>query len=175
MGAAKATRWPRVSRDRYHGPQYGCLAGPGPARQYGDLPQHGLMHRLPLFPGQLHSHPAAGPVHGGRSVELAPLPKACNQIPDGISYAALGKIEAAQIHSLTVQHDPSRLPQISHRRRQQLLGDVVALLTHLDQLRTRGEDVALGGLLQQQVLQGGLDPVGRVLVYPPSAGQFCRR
>ena len=59
--------------DRYHGAQYGRLAGPGPARQYEDLLRHGLVDRLPLFPGQFHTHPAAGPVHVGLGVELAPL------------------------------------------------------------------------------------------------------
>ncbi len=47
--------------DRYHGAQYGCLAGPRPACQVEDLLRHGLVDHLPLFPGQFHSHPAAGP------------------------------------------------------------------------------------------------------------------
>ena len=59
--------------DRYHGPQYGRLAGSRPARQDEHLLRHRFVDRLPLFPGQLHSHPAAGPLHTGRSVEL-PLP-----------------------------------------------------------------------------------------------------
>ena len=100
--------------DRYHGAQYGCLAGPRPARKDEDLLRHGFVDRLPLFPGQLHSHPAAGPVHGGRSVELAPLPRAGHQGPDGIGHGSLGKVEAPKEDSISIQHDPShafrRLP-----------------------------------------------------------------
>ena len=130
------------------------------------------MDRLPLFPGQLHSHPAAGPVHGGRCVELAPLPRAGHQSPDGIGHGSLSKIEAPEEDGLSVQYDPSRLPQTSHRRRQQLLGEVETALTQVDQLSIGSEDVALAGPLQQQVLQGGLGPVGRMLVYPHLPGDL---
>ena len=130
------------------------------------------MDRLPLFLGQLHSHPAAGPLHGGRSVELAPLPKAGHQGPDGIGHGSLSKVEAPKEDSLSIQHDPSRLPQASHRRRQQLLGEVETSSTLLDQLSIVGEDVALAGPLQQQVLQGGLGPVGRMFVYPHLPGDL---
>ena len=44
------------------------------------------------------------------------------------------------------------------------------MLTHVDQLGVGSEDMALVGLLQQQVLQGRLGPVGRVLVYPHLPG-----
>ena len=152
--------------NRYHGAQYGRLAGPGPARQDKDLLRHGFVDRLPLFPGQLHSHPAAGPVHGGRSVEPAPLPRAGHQHLDGIGHGPLGKVEAPEEDSLSVQHDPSRLLQAFYRCRQQLLGEVETALAHLDQFGIGNEDVALACLLQQQVLQGGLGPVGRMLVYP---------
>ena len=94
-------------QDQYHGPQYGCLAGSRTAGQNEDLLRHGFVDRLPLFLGQLHSHPAAGPVHGGRSVELAPLPRADHQGPDGIGHGSLSKIEAPKEDSLSIQHDPS--------------------------------------------------------------------
>ena len=97
--------------DRYHSPQYGCLAGSRSARQNEDLLRHGLVDRLPLFPGQFHSHPAAGPVHGGRSVELPPLLGAGHQGPDGIGHGPLSKVEASEKDGLSIQHDPSRLPQ----------------------------------------------------------------
>ena len=142
------------------------LPVPGAARQNEDLLRHGFVDRLPLFPGQLHSHQAAGPVHGGRSVELAPLPRAGHQCPDGTGHGSLSKIEAPKEDSLSIQHDPSCPPQTSHRRRQQFLGEVETALTHLDQLGIRGEDVALVGPLQQQVLQGGLGPVGECSSIP---------
>ena len=44
---------------RYHGAQYGRLAGPGPTSQGEDLLRLGLLDRLPLFSGQFDSHPAA--------------------------------------------------------------------------------------------------------------------
>ena len=135
-------------QDQYHGPQYGCLAGSRTAGQNEDLLRHGFVDRLPLFLGQLHSHPAAGPVHGGRSVELAPLPRADHQGPDGIGHGSLSKIEAPKEDSLSIQHDPSRLPQASHSRRQQFLGEVETALTNLDQLSIGGEDVALVSPLQ---------------------------
>ena len=45
-------------------------------------------------------------------------------------------------------------------------------MTHLDQLGVGGEDVTLVGPFQQQVLQGGLGPVGRMLVYPHLPGDL---
>ena len=170
VGAARARPLAESLEDRYHGAQYGRLVGPRSTRQDEDLLGHGPVDRLPLFPGQLHSHPAAGPVHGGRSIEIAPLPGAGQQDPDGTGHASLNKIEATEKDSLTVQHDPSRLAQASHCRCQQFLGEVETAEAHLDQLGIGGEDVALVGPLQQQVLQGGLGPVGRVLVYPHLPG-----
>ena len=45
-------------------------------------------------------------------------------------------------------------------------------MTRLDQLGIGAEDVALVSPLQQQVLQGGLGPVGRMLVYPHLPGDL---
>ena len=126
------------------------------SRQNNHLLRHGLVHRLPLFPGRLHFHPAAGPLHGGRSVELPPPTRAGHQGPDGIGHGPLGKVEAPEEDSLSLQHDPSRLPQTSHRRSQQLLGDVETAFTQVGELGIGNEDVALACLLQQQVLQGCL-------------------
>ncbi len=88
--------------DRYHGSQYGCLAGPRAARQDEDLLRHGLVYRLSLLPGQLHSHPAAGPVHGGRSVELAPLSRSGHQVPDAAGHGPFGNIETPEEDSLSI-------------------------------------------------------------------------
>ena len=86
------------------------LPVPGPPVRTKTFWGHGLVDRPPLFYGQLHSHPAAGPVHGGRSIEMALLPRAGRQGPDGIGHGPLGKIEAPEEDRLTVQNDPSRLP-----------------------------------------------------------------
>ena len=109
---------------------------------------------------------------GDRNVELAPLPRAGHQRPDGIGHGSLSKIEASKKDSLSIQHDPSRFTQTSHRRRQQLSGEVETAPAHLDQLSIGGEDVALVSPLQQQVLQSRLGPVGRMLVYPHLPGDL---
>ena len=96
--------------------------------------------------------------------------QAGHQALHGIVHGPLGEVETPKEHGLSIQHDASRLPQGSHRRRQQLLGKVETASTLLYQLGIGAEDMAFVGPLQQQVLQAVWARWGAMLVYPHLPG-----
>ena len=96
------------------------------------------------------------------------------QGPDRTGGGPLGEIETPEEDRLALPHDPSRPLQPAHRVFYDLLGEVEASPACIGQLGDPGEDVALAGMLLQQVFKSSLGTEGRMLIDPHLPGDPVR-